>query len=376
MTLTNTPQTGREPARIGVIGVGQIGKHHLSNYSKIPDAQIVAVADVNEAEARRVAEANQIPNVYTNFRELLQRDDIQAVDVAVHNNLHMPVTVAALEAGKDVYCEKPMAGSYRDAETMLARARDCGRKLVIQLAFLYTNETKAARYLIDNHHLGRLYHARSTGHRRRGRPYVDGYGSTFFVQKEHASGGALYDMGVYHIAQVLYLLGNPEPLTISGQVFQETEMDATRREKSGYNVEELGLGFVRLAGGIALDIIEAWAVQLDSFEGSYILGSEGGVRLDPFGYFRSVGDIDLNGTADMDAFEWRIHNVYENGDAYDSAQHHWVAALQGRVPLLPTAEIALNTMLISEGIYLSSEQGSEVSADEVRARSKSSALKV
>lgn len=366
----------RKPVRIGVIGVGQIGKHHLDNYSKIPDAQIVAIADINETEARRVAELHKIPDVYTDFRELLKRDDIEAVDVALHNNLHMPVTVAALEAGKNVYCEKPMAGSYRDAETMFNRAKELGRKLSIQLASLFANETKAAKYLIENGHLGKVYHARSTGHRRRGRPFVDGYGSTFFVQKEHASGGALYDMGVYHIARMLYLLGNPQVMTITGRIYQETPMDEKRRQISGYNVDELGVGFVRLADNISLDIIEAWAIHLDTIEGSTIVGSEGGVRLDPFGYFRSVGDLDLNSSASMDGFSWRLHTVRENGDAYDSAQHHWVAALQGRVELLPTAEIALNTMLISEGMYMADQQGREVTAAEVREKSKSTAIKL
>jgi predicted dehydrogenase len=371
-----TISTGREPVRIGIIGTGQIGKYHLQNYSQIPDAQIVAVADLNEAEARRVAEQYNIPHVYTNFGELLKRDDIQAVDVALHNNLHMPATVAALEAGKNVYCEKPMAGAYRDAETMLDAARSTGKKLSIQLARVFSSETRAARYLIDSGQLGKLYHARSSGHRRRGRPYVDGYGSTFFVQKQHASGGALYDMGVYHISQLLYLLNNPAPQTITGRVYQEIGMDEARQKASGYNVEELGLGFIRLAGGLTLDIIEAWAVNMDKFEGSMIFGSEGGLRFDPFGFYRSAGDLDLNMTADMDGFMWRVHNVGTDGDAYDSPQHHWVAALQGRVPLLPTAEIALNTMLISEGIYLSSQRGEEVTAEEVRASSVSTAIKL
>ena len=110
-----------DKVRIGVIGVGQIGKSHLRNYSEIDGAEIVAVADINDAEAQRVADLHAIPNVYTDFRDLLQRDDIEAVDVALHNNLHMPVTVAALEAGKHVYCEKPMAGAYIDAETMFNR---------------------------------------------------------------------------------------------------------------------------------------------------------------------------------------------------------------------------------------------------------------
>jgi predicted dehydrogenase len=366
----------RKPIRIGVIGVGQIGKYHLDNYSKIPDAQIVAVADINETEARRVAGIHKIPDVYTDFRELLKRDDIEAVDVALHNNLHMPVTVTALESGKNVYCEKPMAGSYRDAETMFNRAKQVGKKLSIQLASLFYKETKAAKYLIDEGYLGKLYHARSTGHRRRGRPFVDGYGSTFFVQKQHASGGAIYDMGVYHIARMLYLLNNPEVLTITGRIYQETPMDEHRKQISGYDVDELGVGFVRLADNISLDIIEAWAIHLDTIEGSIIVGSEGGVRIDPFGYFRSAGDLDLNSSADMERFSWRLHTVRENGDAYDSAQEHWVAALQGRVELLPTAEIALNTMLISEGMYMADQQGREVTAAEVREKSKSTALKL
>ncbi len=365
-----------EKVRIGVIGVGQIGKHHLERYAKIEGGEVVAIADINAEELARVSGVFGIPDAYTNFRELLARDDIVAVDVCLHNNYHMPVTVVALEAGKNVYCEKPMAGSYIDAETMYKTAQELGRKLSIQLNTLYAKETKAAKHLIDNGYLGKVYHGRSTGHRRRGRPFVDGYGSPNFVQKEIASGGALYDMGVYHIARMLYLLGNPQVLRISGKTYQEIEMDAARRAASGYSVEELGLGFVRLQDGLTMDIIEAWSIMLDQLEGTTIVGSAGGVRLDPFGFFQSAGHLDLDATANLDRFMFRVHNVDGVGDEYDSAQHHWVAALQGRVDLLPTAELALNTMLISEGIYLSEQLGREVSAEEVRESSVSTAVQV
>ena len=365
-----------EKVRIGSIGVGQIGKHHLDNYSKIENAELVAIADINEAELNRVGDQYGIPNRYTDFHKMLERDDIQAVDVCLHNNLHMPVTVAALKAGKHVYCEKPMAGSYIDAETMYNKAQELGLKLAIQSRLLFETETRAARYIIDRGLLGERYHARSYGFRRRGRPYVDGYGTPTFVQKEISSGGALYDMGVYNIIQILYLLDNPKPLRISGKIYQETDMDSRRREISGYDVEELGMEFVRLDGDIILDIIESWAIQLDSFPGSYVVGSKGGIRLNPFGYFHSIGDLSLNSTANLGEFNYRMHNVHEQGDIYDSAQHHWVAALQGRVDLLPSAELALNTMLISEGIYLSSQLGREVTAEEVRENSQSSAIEV
>jgi predicted dehydrogenase len=288
----------------------------------------------------------------------------------------MPVTVAALQAGKHVYCEKPMAGSYVDAEKMYNTATEHGLMLSIQSNLLFDVETKAARTIIDQGLLGKRYHARSYGFRRRGRPFVDGYGTPTFVQKANSSGGALYDMGVYHIMQMLYLLDNPSPLRISGKVYQETDMDPKRREISSYNVEELGMGFIRLEGGVTLDILESWAIHLDGFEGSYVVGSKGGIRLDPFGFFHSSGDLSFNSTADLGEFDYRIHNVHAQGDIYDSPQHHWVAALQGRVDLLPSAELALNTMLISEGIYLSSELNREVTSEEVREVSKTTAARV
>ncbi len=367
--------TQHEPVNIGIIGVGQIGKRHIERHSKIAGANIIAIADVNEAEAKRVADEYGIPNVYTDFRALLQRDDLVAVDVCLHNNLHMPVTVAALEAGKHVYCEKPMAGSYIDAQTMLEASQRTGQKLHIQLRRIFNAETKAARQMIDNGKLGRVFHARSAGFRRRGRPFVDGYGTERFVQKEHASGGAIYDMGVYHISRMLYLLDNPDVLTISGKIYQETPMDEARRAQSNYDVEELGMGFVRLGGDITLDVMESWAVHLDTLGPSYINGSEGGVSFNPLKYFFSTGDLNVDGTIDTASFDRRRHLMNPDEDVYDSPEDHWIAALQGRVDLLPTAEIALNTMLISEGIYLSSERGSEVTAAEVRSASPSTAMK-
>ncbi len=361
--------------RIGMIGCGQIAQHHMRTYSGISDAQLVACCDVNETAARKAADEFHIPNVYTSISEMLKRDDMEAVDVCLHNNLHMPATVAGLEADKHVYCEKPMAGSYRDARTMWETAKKLGKKLHIQLSTLYSNETRAAKELIEAGELGELYHARSTGHRRRGRPYVDGYGTPTFVQKQNAAGGALYDMGVYHIAQVLYLLGNPSVERISGKTYQKLEMDEARRKTSGYNVEELGLGFVRFAGDMTMDIIEAWALNLDQIEGSCVLGTKGGVRLDPFGFFRSVGNLDIDGTVNLGAALYRWNNV-KKIIGYGGSQEHWIAALQGKVELIPTADIALNTMLISEGIYLSEARGREVTADEVVQSSISTAITI
>jgi hypothetical protein len=100
----------------------------------------------------------------------------------------------------------------------------------------------------------------------------------------------------------------------------------------------------------------------------------GGLCLEPFGFFQSLDDLDLDTTVDLEAFARRTHDLRDNADAYDSPQQHWVAALQGRVELLPTAELALNTMLISEAIYLSDRLGREVSTEELVQSSVSTAI--
>ena len=361
--------------RIGIIGCGQIAQHHLNKYAEMPDTvEVVAACDIKPSALNTSADKFKIPHRYDRAKKLLERDDLDAVDVCLHNNLHVSGATAVLQSGKHCYCEKPMAGTYRDALTMTQIAEQTGKKLHIQLSTIYEAATRATKELIAAGELGEIYHARSTGFRRRGRPFVDGYGSETFVQKPISAGGALYDMGVYHISQLLYLMNNPTVERVSGKTYQKMDMNHARRDKAGYSVEELGLGFVRFAAGLSMDIIEAWAINLDTIEGSTIVGSKGGVRLNPFGFFKSAGELDLNTSISLDSAKKRWDTVLNNWEPLSSSQHHWIAALQGRIELLPTAAIALNTMLIQEGIYLSEKLNREVTADEIRQMSVSSAV--
>jgi predicted dehydrogenase len=287
-----------EKIRIGMIGCGQIAQQHLVRYATMSDrVSLVAASDINEACASETGAKYAIPHVYANFREMLKRDDLDAIDVCLHNNLHRPATEAALRAGKHVYCEKPMAGSYRDAEAMLKMAKETGRKLSIQLAQVFAPETRAAKELIDARRAGRGL-SRAIDGLSSSRPAVRGRLWDADVRAEaqqrrrrHVRHGRLP-----HLAHPVPD-GQPERHARVGQDVPEDGMDETRRKTSGYDVEELGLGLVRFAGGVTMDLIESWAIHLDSFEGSFVVGSKGGVRIEPFGFFRSYGDLDVSGTA-------------------------------------------------------------------------------
>jgi len=366
-----------DKVKIGVIGTGQIGNSHLKKYQDIPDASVVAVCDINEEAARKAAGRWDVPQVFTDFRKMLELDEIVAVDVCLHNNLHAPVSIAAMEAGKHVYCEKPLAGSYVDAKRMVEKSRELGRMLSMQSGRLFSTGTQAARRLIEGGWLGDIYYAKSSHYRRRGRPFVDGYGTSSFVKKDVAAGGALFDMGVYSISQLLYLMGKAKVLTVSGSTHQEMPMYEERREESGYDVEELGIGLVRLDPGITFFIEEAWAIHLSGTDGSKIVGSKGGISLTPFEFHTTISDMEMDATFDLGSAQTRWGRVFpEETTAYLSPQHHWVAALRGHTELAPTAEIGLKTMLISEGIYLSQRLGREVTPEEVEQHSDSSALDV
>jgi predicted dehydrogenase len=362
---------------VGIIGAGIIGRSHMDRYKKMGGVNMAVVCDINEEAAKKAAADFGIPQVVTDFRKVLAMQEVQAVDVCLHNNLHAPVSIAAMEAGKHVYCEKPLAGSYVDAVAMVEASRRTGKHLAMQLGTLFSDNTLAAKRLIDDGALGHVYYAKSYGFRRRGRPFVDGYATPAFVQKSVAAGGALYDMGVYHICQMLYLLGNPTVLTVSGATHQELDMYEHRRKESKYDVEEMAAGFVRLDGGISFVIEESWAINFGGTEGSRIAGSKGGVTLDPLTFHTTVSDMEMNAAVEAGNARGRWKRVWpEEWDAFDGNQQHWMAVVQGKAKPLPSAEVGANMMFIAEGIFMSQRLGREVTAAEILKGSKSTALKL
>ena len=324
------------------------------------DVEIVAIADIDESEAQRVAQENDIPHVFSDYRDLLKIDEIDSVDVCLPNFLHAPVTIAALEAGKHVYCEKPMARTGPEAQAMYDAAQRTGKKLSVQMATVFTKETRTAKRLIEEDALGRVYYVKTSHYRRRRRPYVDGYATPHFVQQETAGGGTLLDTAIYNIARMVYLLDNPEIETVTASTFQALDMDETRRQESGYDVEELGTGFVRLKGGVTMFVEEAWAANMDSGEGDRLMGAKGGIKLAPFTLYTHLYDMDADVNFNIDAYERRMRSLGYMGDGYESSQQHVVWGLLGRVEMIDTGAIGLTVTRITEAMYQSAEQRKEI----------------
>ena len=378
---------------IGIVGAGNRGRAHAEAYADVDGATIVAVADVDEDAAIGLADTFEVPEVYGDYRDMLDDADLDAVSVCVHNNLHRPVTVDAADAGCHVFCEKPMAATYADAEAMASATDAADVHIGVQNVQLFADETRAARRLIDAGELGDPYYARGVFSRRRGRPYVDGYGTPSFVSTDVAGGGPILDVGTYVIGALLYLLGNAPVERVTGATFEHTDdayepelvgdAEQTYRDRlheSHYDVEDVGMGFARLANGSLLSLRAAWHEFLPG-EPSVVAGSQGGVQLDPFEFYTTTADYEATVSLDIDEFE-RRQGLLASDDGYDPDGRddqfgHWIDTLRGVIDEpIPTGEIALNSMLVMEGIYRSEAAGRELSAEEIAARSESTGTAV
>lgn len=363
--------------RVGIIGTGLVGRRHIHYYQSMrDDVEIVAVADINLANAQRVGHENGIPHVFSDYHDVLKIDEIDSVDVCLPNFLHAPVTIAALEAGKHVYCEKPMATTFAEARAMYDTAQRTGKTLAVQMRTLFSKETRTAKYLIAEGALGRTYYAKTSRYLRRARVYVDGYATPHFVQKQKSGGGAMIDVGVYQMARMIYLLNNPEVATVTASTFQALDMDEIRRQESGYNVEELGTSFIRFRGGITMFVETAWAVNLDGGDGDCIMGSKGGLRLEPLAFhvdtkshetarepltlYTDMYGIEADVRFNVEAYERRMRLLGYMTEGFDDPQQHFVWGVLGRVEMIDTGAIGLTVVRIIEEMYRSADERKEI----------------
>ena len=271
--------------RAGVIGLGYGGEMHLKGYTQLPNVEVVALAGMEEARLHALGETYNVPNLYRYDRDLLARDDLDIVSICVPNHLHMPIAVQALEKGAHVLCEKPLARTTTEAEVMVQAARRANRVLQTVYNHRLRGDVIVLKQLIDEGQLGHIYYAKATWTRGRGIPGA----GTWFVNKELAGGGPLIDLGVPVLDMSLYLLNEPEVVTVSASTYDELGTRGIgidpKARKTGtsntFNVEDIATAFLRLHGGTTLLLEAAWAVHgsaTDDF-GLTLYGTQGGAEL-------------------------------------------------------------------------------------------------
>lgn len=198
--------------RVALLGCGDVAQRdYLPEFHRLTDrAELVAVCGRHRARAQAVATHYHIPHIYTDYHQMLNETAADAIINLTPIQVHFETTMAALRAGKHVYCEKPVAGTVAEAKALRATAQQQGCKLICAPCVMLFPQVRYAKALIDNNEIGAIYSARGYGHM--GVPPWHGYTSDpspFFAK----GGGPARDMGVYPLHTLTGLLGPVQRVT-------------------------------------------------------------------------------------------------------------------------------------------------------------------
>ena len=344
---TRTPRT----VRVGVVGLG-MGKYHLTAYRDCPGVELAAVCDVDKPRLDAAAKEFGIPHTFTDADAMYAAGVLDAVSVATPNFLHHPLTMAALNAGLHVLCEKPMAMNAKQAKEMLDTAQR--RKLTLGMHFNHRMTPAAqamARYTRSGQ-LGEIYHARICWHRRRGIP--GGPGSWFF-DRRRSGGGCLIDLGVHALDGILYLLGYPDIACVSAQT--QARFGTIDKPGCTMDVEDFVTAYLRTTDGASIALEVSWASHHEHAEQVImaLYGSEGGIVRRTENYVDApiaVYRREHGALADTHLTQLDPHAP--------SVQADFVAAIRDRREPICSGRHGLVTMQVIDGIYRSARTGREV----------------
>ena len=271
--------------RIGIIGTGSIGRVHARQGAGV-GLRVVAAWDPTPTAVEAFRAEQPKVDVEPSIERLLARTDIDGVVVAVPNDLHEPLAVQALQAGKHVLLEKPMATSVAACDRIIAASKAAGR--VVQMGFVCRRmpAVEMAHRLERDGRMGRIYHVKASMYRRRGVPGLGGW----FTTKARSGGGPLIDLGVHLLDAALHLMGHPKVLRASGAIYStfgkrmeqyaHTSMWAGPPDFKGTcDVEDHVTALLRCEGGATIELNATWAMNVPDNalpDGLAIFGEVGG----------------------------------------------------------------------------------------------------
>jgi predicted dehydrogenase len=345
--------------KCAIIGCGAIGSTHADRYSKSAQAELAAVVDILPERAKALADKHKVPKALTSYRAMLKDASIEAVSVCLPNDLHAPVTIDCLRAGKHVLCEKPIALNLRQAEAMQREARRRRRMLAIGVVNRFNDNVNWIRDLIASGDLGEVYHVHTMFKGHRSIPGLGGW----FTTKARSGGGVMIDWGVHFIDLILYCLGAPKPVSVSGVAYGKLAAKprdyayismwaGPPRYEGVCNVEEYVSGLLRTDGpSVAFE--GAWAQNIG--EGAmYIdfLGVKGGIRLNYGGNFTLFSH--KNGRL------YKTEPTMRVGDMFQAEIDGFLHSAATGKPCVTDIDTVLPTQRVLDAFYRSAKTRREV----------------
>lgn len=349
----------KQKVKVGIVGLGAIGKIHADAYSHCAAAEITALCDVDAGRLAELSAKYQVKARFTDYRDLL-KTDVAAISICVGNHLHREVAVAALRAGKHILLEKPMTLNAGQAADIVAAQKKARKVVQIGMAWRQRPEAQLIREEVQSGRLGDIYHMRAVMIRRRGIPGLGGW----FTTKAVSGGGPLIDLGVHWFDLCMYLSGLWHPTRVSAMTYAKfganmrsykyVSMWAGPPNYAGVcDVEDYATGLVRFGRKATLSFEIAWAANAEETMYIELMGDKGGVRA-----------MDGKPLKILTEYEGRVADITPQFNA-DINQFHvqaakFLAACRGECPPAATAAEGLTVMRLMDGVYKSAKSGQEV----------------
>jgi predicted dehydrogenase len=358
----------RQPLRVGVVGLGWAGETHVQSYLQVPDVEVVALAGLEGNRLSSLGAIYNVPHLYEDYHELVARDDLDAISVCVPNYLHAPIAIAALKSGKHVLCEKPLARTGAEAEEIVQAAVDARRVLQVAFNHRYRSDVQVLKQYLETSGLGQVYHVKASWMRRNGIPTV----GSWFTNKEMAGGGPLIDLGVHVLDLALYLLDEPQVMTVSAATYAELGPRGRGGRRtgsvkmmvgSGFEVEDLATAFLRLANGATLLLEASWAIYGSAGDdfGVTLFGTEGGAEIKVKNY--SWEDT-LRIYTDVAGMPAEVHPRLTQGEGHLAVVRNFVEAIRSGDWSAHIGREGLRRTRIIDACYTSALEGREVVLDD------------
>ena len=330
-----------EKLRLGIVGLGWVSQvFHLPVLGRFEDVEIVAVCDKDKSRAKLIAERFGVPRYYSSFEEMLSTEDLEAIDVCTTTDAHLPITLASLQAGKDVFVEKPIARRYSEALQMAEAAKQTKRKLMVGMNNRFRPDSMILKSFVEKGELGKIFYAKSGWLRKLSND------NPWITQKDKSGGGVFLDMGIVILDLVLWMLGFPQVERVSAKMY-------IHKTKS---VEDSSMVFLSLKNGMSLMLEASWSFQTaQDFFYCEFFGSEGSAMINPLRIHKQLHGSLVNVTP---AKIETPQNLYRR--SYENELKHFVGAARGLHPVISTGDEAVQRMKVVEAVYRSAKKGREV----------------
>lgn len=348
---------------VAVIGCGNIAKGaHIPAYKRMENVKIRYFCDIIPERADSARDDYGSGEAVYDYRELVNKDDIDIVSVCTHNDFHAPISIDFMRAGKDVICEKPAARTLEEALEMQKVAHETGRMLSIGVVNRFCDTVNHIKKLIEDGELGEVYQTYVSFRSHRSIPGLGGD----FTTKSKSGGGVLIDWGVHYLDLTLYCLGDPVPLTCSGEAYCKLGKDMKKYVYTGmwaedssdvengvYDVDDFVTGFIRTSGA-NITFNGAWAQNIEKNECFVdFLGTKAGIRMYYGGKFEIYST--MNGMLTK-----VIPDYSSTGFDYFAELKSFIKSVETRIPNQAYIDKAVITSKLLDAVYRSSEQKKEI----------------